>query len=265
MQWEQRFPRMLHFTHGSSVTEDLLQLPKSSTKWCSIPGAWRTKHLITAIYPTSQSHKHPSSTGLDKQQIQNSEWYWWDKIIHPSKSIQWNSIKAHIKSSNFRTLKKLNAQMPESKWVARQQSCREWSGKWHGSHLKRKSGVGTLLQSTMCIYRNIAHKVCETVIPPCKEPGSSQSTVHTAPPARSWVQQQGQHDAWKTALCKKLNQASLVQKAKGGRRMPGSNGCDYGHFLAWNYLHREEQFCDVKSCSEDSSGQLFPMLLGAGQ
>jgi len=104
---------MLHFTHGSSVTEDLLQMPKSPTKQCSIPGTQKTKHLIAALHPTSQSHKHQSSTGLAKQQIQNSEQYRWDKTAHSSKSIQGNSIQGHVKSSNFRTLKKLNAQMSE--------------------------------------------------------------------------------------------------------------------------------------------------------
>lgn len=145
MHWKQRFSQMLHFTHGSSVTGYLLQLPKSSTKWCSIPGAWRTKHLITAIYPTSQSHKYPSSTGLDKQQIQNSESYWWDKIIHPSKSIQRNSIKAHIKSSNFRTLKKLNAQMSSQAAVQRM----IWKVAWITPQMQVRSG-DTLAEH--CVY-----------------------------------------------------------------------------------------------------------------
>lgn len=47
----------------------------------------------------------------------------------------------------------------------------------------------------------------------------------------------------------KINQASLVQKAKGGRGMPGSDVCDYSHLLALDYQHREEQSCNVKSCS----------------
>lgn len=46
-----------------------------------------------------------------------------------------------------------------------------------------------------------------------------------------------------------INQASLVLKAKGGRGMPGSDVCDYGHLLALDYQHKEEQSCNVKSCS----------------
>lgn len=57
-------------------------------------------------------------------------------------------------------------------------------------------------------------------------PAGSHSTAHTAPPARSQVQQQGQHHIWTTALRKNFNQASLVQKAKGGGGMPGSDGPD---------------------------------------
>lgn len=136
-------------------------------------------------------------------------------------------------------------------------------------------------KARVCIYRNTAYKVWETDTPHCKGPDSNQGTVHTAPSARSWVQQEGQQDTWKTALCKKtqkkpkqnqspnenktIHQVSLDQKAKGGRGMPGSNGCHYGHFLAWNYQHKEEQFCDVKSCFEESSDQLLPILLGAMQ
>lgn len=169
MHWKQRFSRMLTLHPWILSYRALLWLPQPSTKRCSIPGTQRTKHLITAIYLTFQSHKHPSSTGLAAiyMQIQNSDRYRWDKIAHPTKSIQRNCIKAHVKSSNFRTLKKLNSQMPEREGIARQQSCGEWSGKWHGSYSECESGVGTLLQSTVCIYRNIAHKVWETVIPPC--------------------------------------------------------------------------------------------------
>lgn len=105
--WQQRFSRMLHFTQGSSVTEHLLQLPNSSTKHCCIPGAQGKKHLITDIYPTSQSHKYPISTGLAKQQILNSDQHPWDKIAQSSKSTQRKSLKAHVKTSHFRAQKKL--------------------------------------------------------------------------------------------------------------------------------------------------------------
>lgn len=41
--------------------------------------------------------------------------------------------------------------------------------------------------------------------------------------------------------------------------------CHYSNFLAWNYQHKKEQFCDVKSCFEESSDQLLSILLGAMQ
>lgn len=81
--------------------------PKIIHKHCCIPGAQGIKHLITDIYPTSQSHKYPISIDLAKQQILNSDQYPWDKIAQPSKSTQGKSLKAHVKTSNFRALKKL--------------------------------------------------------------------------------------------------------------------------------------------------------------
>lgn len=81
--------------------------PKIIHKHCCIPEAYGINHLITDIYPTSQSHKYPISTGLAKQQILNSDQYPWDKIAQPSKSTPRKSLKAHVKTSNFRALKKL--------------------------------------------------------------------------------------------------------------------------------------------------------------
>lgn len=107
----------------------------------------------------------------------------------------------------------------------------------------------------MCIYRNTAYKVWETDTPHCKGQDSNQGIVHTAPPAQSQVQQEGQLGKLLYAKKKKktpknpknpqtIHQVSLAQTAKGGRGMPGSNGCHYSNFLARNYQHKKEQFCE---------------------
>lgn len=123
----------------------------------------------------------------------------------------------------------------------------------------------------MCIYRNTAYKVWETDTPHCKGPDSYQGTVHTAPPAQSANRTFGKIKQYKQTKKPKnqqqerrtknktpdadenkiIHQVSLVQTAKGGRgTLPGSTGCHYSHYLAWNYWHKKEQLCDVKTCFE---------------
>lgn len=134
----------------------------------------------------------------------------------------------------------------------------------------------------MCIYKNIAYKLWETDTPHCKGPDSNQGIVHTAPSAQSQVQQEKKANRTfgkllyakktqpkKTTKTHNVNYTiylvSLVQTAKGGRRMPGSNGCPYGNFLTWSYQDKKEQFCDVMNCFEGDGNQLLPVFLGAMQ
>lgn len=235
--------------------------------------------FFTDIYPTSQFNKYPISTGLAKQQILISGQYPRDKIAQPSKEIQGKSLKAHVKSSNFRALKKLNIQMPEREWIAKQHLGMIWKTAWIIPWVSQEQGHSC--KARVCIYRNTAHKVWETYSPlqgarqqPGHCPHCSSYTILS--PARTPT---GHLESCSTQKKnpkptnnkqppnknKTIHRVSLDQKAKGGRGRPGSNGCHYGHFLTWNYQLNEEQFCNEKSCFEESSDQLLPILLGAMQ